>query len=152
MGATCERTGCGRPGAAALALDPRRFVVWLGDLEGSAASATVLCSAHADTLTAPRGWERLDVRDAPRLFAVPSSPAAPSPSPAPPKRRRTRRRPAEPVVADPLPIDGPQPPPSSLGEIHQVDAALSSTTRALLHTEASTPLLARAFRGARATG
>jgi hypothetical protein len=90
MGGICERPGCSRNAAAAVALDPRRGIVWIGDLETSIDSVNALCAAHADTLGVPVGWERRDVRDAPRLFAVPSGP--PAPEPTPPRPRRSMRK------------------------------------------------------------
>lgn len=166
MGGVCERPGCSRPASAAVALDPRNRVVWVGDLEGSGTSVNRLCTTCADALTAPRGWDQRDVRETPRLFAIPNSP-----DDEPPKRRkRTRRPPADPATnaanatnAEPaglamavgqnepttaaLPTAAPE---SSLGELHRGDAAVSPAAAALLAPGSSTPLLARAFRAARA--
>ena len=73
-----------------MAIDPRRSIVWIGDLEASGARVNVLCAKHADDLVVPVGWERRDIRDTPRLFMVPSNPS----SPARPRRTVRRNRPA----------------------------------------------------------
>jgi hypothetical protein len=138
MGGVCERPGCVRPAAAAVAADPRRLIVWLGDLETSGESVNVLCAVHADNLAVPVGWERRDVREAPRLFAVPTTPPEPRP-------KRRRARPAAAEVAD-------APPPASLGDLHHGGAELSEDATVLLSVDESSPLLARAFRAARAVG
>ncbi|MEZ5262555.1 MAG: hypothetical protein R2755_12465 [Acidimicrobiales bacterium] len=115
------------------------------------------------TLAAPIGWERRDVRESPRLFAVPS--ATPEPTPPRPTRRRrnTASAPAAPVAAAtplvaaavPAPaaeVLGGELPPAHLGELHRGDAELSAGASALLDAGLNTPLLARAFRTARAAG
>lgn len=188
MGGVCERPGCSRSAGAAVAADPRRSIVWIGDLESSGETVNKLCAIHADTLAVPVGWERRDVREAPRLFAVPSTPADPPP---PPRRRRRTANPslgggpaARPAAAaaGAVPSDAPVPtrakaparptappaptapaslldpvesgptPPANLGELHRGDATLSAGTAALLRAGGDTPLLARAFRTARAAG
>jgi hypothetical protein len=126
-----------RPAAAAVAADPRRLIVWLGDLETSGESVNVLCAAHADNLAVPVGWERRDVREAPRLFAVPTTPPEPRP-----RRRRARPAAVEPEAAR----------PAGLGDLHPGRAELSEDTSALLSVDGNSPLLARAFRSARAVG
>jgi hypothetical protein len=150
-----------------VALDPRSRIVWIGDLEGSGASVNKLCAICADKLTAPRGWERRDVREAPRLFALPTGPDDDDPRP---RKRRARRPKAdasgpadlpiavgqhEPAAAPPAAPTAPavapdDTPPLSLGELHRGDAAVSAGAAALLAPGAATPLLARAFRSARA--
>lgn len=172
-----------------MAADPRRSIVWIGDLESSGETVNKLCALHADTMAVPVGWERRDVREAPRLFAVPSGPTDPPPTPR--RRRRTATAPADavarpaaptPVAAGAAPVpaatraatkanasrrsaapttlldadadadrEGPTP-PANLGELHRGDAALSAGTAALLQAGGNTPLLARAFRTARAAG
>jgi len=161
MGGVCERPGCNRPAAAAVALDPRALIVWVGDLEGSGGSVNQLCAVCADTLTVPRGWERRDVRESPRLFALPTEPDDDTPRP---RKRRSRRAPTDATVATDLPVAVGQhepaasppvvapddTPPLSLGELHRADAPVSPAAAALLAPGASTPLLARAFRSAHA--
>lgn len=92
MGGVCERPGCSRPGAAAVAADARNLTVWIGDLETSDASVNTLCALHADNLAIPVGWVCRDVRDAPRLFAVRPTPVPSDPTPPPPRRKRAARR------------------------------------------------------------
>ena len=210
MGGICERPGCSEVAAAAVAADPRRQIVWLGDLETSAESVNVLCAPHADKLAVPQGWERRDVRDAPRLFAVTSSPAAATASETPYARRPRTFRKGSPSMADPADVtyyqtrdlvgaaeaspagparsgetaaagsqaweplsttqataareqggplaSGAQRPAwdfrsaASMGDLHRVRAELSADTAALLDAGRDTPLLARAFRTARAAG
>lgn len=212
-----------------MAADPRRQIVWLGDLETSAESVNVLCAPHADKLAVPQGWERRDVRDAPRLFAVTSSPATTAPaiaaSETPSARRRRSFRKGSPSMADPAEVyyqtrdlvgaaeasparparsgetiatgsqtrepssitqttaamesettrapaaaaartvgaGGPLAPgaqrpawdfraAASMGDLHRVRAELSADTAALLDAGRDTPMLARAFRTARAAG
>ncbi len=167
MGGVCERPGCSNRAAAAVAADPRRLIVWIGDLETSGDSVNRICAHHADTMAVPVGWERRDVREAPRLFAVPSEPLDP-----PPPRRR-RRKPAtaaadaigdellrsHPAAGHPAaparptaPARAEVAPPATLGELHRGNAELSAGTSALLEAGGNTPLLARAFRTARAVG
>ena len=193
-----------------MAADPRRQIVWLGDLETSAESVNVLCAPHADKLAVPQGWERRDVRDAPRLFAVTAT-TAPSTtaSETPYARRRRSFRKGSPSMADPAEVyyqtrdlvgaaeassagparsgetiatafqareplsttqataareqggplaSGAQRPAwdfraaASMGDLHRVRAELSADTAALLDAGRDTPLLARAFRTARAAG
>lgn len=174
MGGVCERPGCARSAAAAVAIDPRRSTVWIGDLDTSGPRVNVLCAQHADDLVVPVGWERRDIRDTPRLFMVPSSPSAP----ARPRRmgRRTRTAPSPTaVVAQALdaaaePVTAPHPattdavatgqtgagqdpgPNPTLAALHRRSTELSAATVALLDVNADSPLLARAFRAGCATG
>jgi hypothetical protein len=91
MGGICERPGCNRPAAAAVAADPRRLIVWVGDLATSAETVNALCAPHADNLAVPLGWQRRDLRDLPHLVAVPSPDAPAEPVPAKPRRRSGRK-------------------------------------------------------------
>ena len=173
MGGVCERPGCSRSAAAAVAADPRRQIVWIGDLETSVESVNVLCAPHADNLAPPVGWERRDLRDAPRLFAVPS-PAAHTAA-AKPRRRSNRKgspamsdAPAVPQCLDvglpggpaaaeaaTAPSDSGRPSPAlnpALQELHRANSQLSAATSALLSAGGETPMLARAFRTSRAVG
>ncbi|MFN0029173.1 MAG: DUF3499 family protein [Acidimicrobiales bacterium] len=101
MGGICERPGCQRPAAAAVAADPRRLIVWVGDLATSAETVNALCAPHADNLAVPLGWERRDLRDVPYLMAVPSPETVPGPDPVKPRRRSGRK--GSPSMA-PVPI------------------------------------------------
>ena len=211
-----------------MAADPRRQIVWLGDLETSAESVNVLCAPHADKLAVPQGWERRDVRDAPRLFTVTVTTApATTALETPYARRRRSFRKGSPSMADPAEVyyqtrdlvgaaeasparparsgetiatgsqirespsitqttaamesettrapaaaaaaartvgaGGPLAPgaqrpewdfraAASMGDLHRVRAELSADTAALLDAGRDTPMLARAFRTARAAG
>ncbi len=168
MGGICERPGCNRPAAAAVAADPRRLIVWVGDLATSAETVNALCAPHADNLAVPLGWERRDLRDLPHLVAVPS-PDTVAAEALPPKPRRRSGRKGSPSMASavvrspgadpaPAPVAGynpsaiPAAPSAPLNELHRVRAELSADTAALLNAGGDTPLLARAFRTVRVAG
>lgn len=85
---TCRRTGCRWPAAASLSYRYDTRQVWLLDLSsGPDPSLYDLCPDHADALTVPRGWERVDERSAPvprrepagRDLAPPPAPCRPAP-------------------------------------------------------------------------
>ncbi len=60
---TCHRTGCGWPAAASLSYRYETREAWLADLSAEPNPALwELCPHHADQLTVPLGWERLDRR------------------------------------------------------------------------------------------
>jgi hypothetical protein len=59
----CGKQGCGAPAAATAALRYRERVLWLGDLVPQRDPNLLdLCEAHADSITAPYRWRRLDER------------------------------------------------------------------------------------------
>jgi hypothetical protein len=59
----CGKQGCGRPASATAALRYRDRVLWVGDLVPQRDPNLLdLCEAHADRLTAPYRWRRLDER------------------------------------------------------------------------------------------
>ena len=60
---TCGRAGCRWPAAASLSFRYETRQVWLLDLAAEPHPALYdLCPHHADALTVPRGWERVDQR------------------------------------------------------------------------------------------
>lgn len=60
---TCGRTGCRWPAAASLSFRYGTGQVWLLDLSPEPdPSLYDLCPHHADALTVPKGWERVDQR------------------------------------------------------------------------------------------
>jgi hypothetical protein len=66
----CGKMGCLEPAAATAALRYGERVLWVGDLLPSRdPNLFDLCEDHADRLTAPYGWRRIDGRS-------PSLPAA----------------------------------------------------------------------------
>lgn len=70
---SCRRPGCGWSATASLSFRYATGQVWLLDLSSSPdPSLYDLCTSHADTLTVPRGWERVDERTA----AVEQAPAS----------------------------------------------------------------------------
>lgn len=127
---------------------PEDLLFWIAPLGDSPApDPAVLCRRHADAMVVPRGWTLDDRReDQPRLFK-PRPAAEPAPRP-----RRSRPRPAARDGSEQLQIDG-------TGEIERPSPALATSPPpawapdfdadddldGLL--EASSPLLARAFRG-----
>ncbi len=67
------KTRCPVPASATAALRYRQRVLWMGDLLAERDPNLVdLCEGHADRLTAPYGWTRVDERTA----AAEPSPAA----------------------------------------------------------------------------
>jgi hypothetical protein len=119
MARLCSRPGCSAPAAATFNFDGLNRIVWLNDVAHSPIyTAGDLCARHAERLQPPRNWELRDAR--PTRVTCPAA-AAPSRQ-LPPARPR---RPAAPARA---PRRARQP--------------VAGFTAG-----ASTPLLARAFRG-----
>lgn len=82
---SCRKTACRWPAAASLSFRYATKEVWLLDLSAEAdPSLYDLCPHHADALTVPQGWVRVDQRSS---AEVPVEPAAsdrvPASSPAP---------------------------------------------------------------------
>jgi hypothetical protein len=143
----CARVGCGDPATASFAFDASARLVWLDPLTGPNQGAGLLCDRHADRLTAPWGWNLQDRRTpTPRLWADrPAHALVPSPSPVAGVRRarEPRSRPCTATVTatatateSRLPFDEAPAVPTTDGTLARV-------------LDARTPLLARAFEGAR---
>lgn len=65
---TCRRPSCHRPATASLSYRYATRQVWLLDLSRTVdPSLYDLCPDHADTLTVPRGWDRVDQRTEPSV-------------------------------------------------------------------------------------
>lgn len=60
----CDKPNCGKPAAANFTFRYETSEVWVGDLVEPHPSRYDLCHAHAEQLTAPRGWQLIDDRDA----------------------------------------------------------------------------------------
>jgi hypothetical protein len=126
MARLCARPGCSAPAAATFNFDGLNRIVWLNPLTDAAAfSAGDLCWRHAEHLRPPRNWELRDRRR-------PAPPgqhgaAAPSRHVAP--------------TSDPVPATVARPVPAAL-------LAREREHAPRVEAPASTPLLARAFRGA----
>ncbi len=58
----CDKPNCGNPAAASFSFRYETGELWLGDLAEPHPSRYDLCHYHAEHLTAPRGWERIDER------------------------------------------------------------------------------------------
>jgi hypothetical protein len=89
---TCRRTGCRWPAAATLAYRYATREVWLLDLvDRPDPNRWDLCPHHANNLTAPRGWDRVDQRtDQPAPVEPAGRELAAGSSPAPPDERESR--------------------------------------------------------------
>jgi hypothetical protein len=141
---------------AVFAFDARECLVWLDPLGPGGRGAGVLCGAHADRMSPPRGWNLLDRRAVEsRLWTGRANTAA---APAPPPRRRERAprtRPCAPSGPR-LPFDAPvaREPEAPVARTPQPDRQPWSPHDRpgpeLEHLlDARTPLLARAFEAAR---
>lgn len=66
----CSKPGCGHAGAVILGYDysQRRIVLEDPEVGEISPHAYVMCTACAEKLTPPRGWEVEDQRSSPRLF------------------------------------------------------------------------------------
>lgn len=121
MARLCARPSCSAPAAATFNFDGLNRIVWINPLvDTPVCSAGDLCARHAERLQPPRNWELRDAR--PTRVTCPAA-AAPS----------RQLPPARPLPARPRPA-----------------ARASRRARqpvAGLTAGASTPLLARAFRG-----
>lgn len=58
----CDKPNCGNPAAASFSFRYDTGELWIGDLADPDPSRYDLCHDHAEQLTAPRGWERIDER------------------------------------------------------------------------------------------
>ncbi|HZU73124.1 MAG TPA: DUF3499 family protein [Acidimicrobiales bacterium] len=59
----CVRPDCSAPAEVALTYDYSQRTVWLDDLEEPmAVGAWGMCIGHANSLTVPSGWSRVDRR------------------------------------------------------------------------------------------
>ncbi|HVT20620.1 MAG TPA: DUF3499 domain-containing protein [Mycobacteriales bacterium] len=99
----CSRTACGRPAVATLTYAYSDSTAVVGPLATYAEPHSYdLCDAHADRLTAPRGWEvvRLDV-DADAVLPGEDDLAALAEA----VREAARPLPPVPVVAEPEPAE-----------------------------------------------
>ncbi len=70
----CGKQGCWEAGTATAALRYRERVLWIGDLVPQRDPNLLdLCADHADAITAPYRWRRLDERSAPPPLAPAAS-------------------------------------------------------------------------------
>ena len=127
----CARPGCNAPAVATFTFDGLNRVVWLNPLaEAAAYSAGDLCRRHAERMTPPRHWEMRDTRP-PAAERRPAGTAAPSrylaPAPPPPPT---------------LPFERPA------ARLTGAAVLARAAHPSVHHPEATTPLLARAFRNA----
>jgi Protein of unknown function (DUF3499) len=150
----CSRLGCCEPAVAVFAFDARASLVWLDPVSTPGRGAGVLCQAHADGLSPPRGWNLLDRRAAEsRLWT--GRPAVATWAPHAPRRDRpARSRPCAPTALS-LPFESVEPAPPVEVPREPEPTTWSPHDRPGPEFEhvldARTPLLARAFEAARPT-
>jgi hypothetical protein len=139
---------------ALFAFDALECLVWLDPLGDGGRGAGMLCDAHADRMSPPRGWNLLDRRgEESRLWIGRAGATAMA---EPPPRRRERAPRSRPLAAPGprLPFDAPAARDAAAPRATEpVRAPWSPHDRPgpdLEHVlDARTPLLARAFEGAR---
>ncbi len=159
----CSRLGCDKPAVAVFAFDARECLVWLDPLGPGGRGAGVLCDAHADRMSPPRGWNLLDRRGVESRLWM-GRMAAPAPTHPTPTTRRREHTPRSRPLSTPgplLPFDAPvarepEPPARAPEPVH---AQVPARTEWSPHNrpgpefehvlDARTPLLARAFESAR---
>jgi len=136
---------------AVYAFDARESLVWLDPIGPGGRGAGVLCDAHADRMTPPRGWNLLDRRGVEsRLWIGRPTTPAPAHVTRPARRREHPARPRPVSTPGPLlPFDAPvardpEPPVRPPWSPH--DQPGPEFEHVL---DARTPLLARAFESAR---
>jgi hypothetical protein len=140
------RRQCGRPGCSSVAtvtftFDATNCVVWLDPLSDGSARAGDLCTRHADLMSPPRDWERVDRRPPkPEPAPVVVGSARPRSSAAAPAKAAAKRAPRRRsrVEQPSLPPTGPAWLPRNASS-DDLDGVL----------DVSTPLLSRAFGQAR---
>jgi hypothetical protein len=146
------RRQCGRPGCSSVAtvtfsFDATNCVVWLDALSDGTARAGDLCTRHADLLSPPRGWERVDRRPpkpepvavgADKPGAAVAAKSAPKRTPRRPSRVEQTSRTEQPTL---------EPAQQSAGPAWLPRNASSDDLDGVL--DVSTPLLSRAFSQAR---
>ncbi len=131
---------------------PEDLLFWIAPLaDAPTPDPNVLCRRHADAMVVPRGWTLDDRREEfPRLFRPRQAAPEQAPAAAPRRRRRTAESTA---IGEQLQIDGtgeidrpsPADAPGSPNVGWQPDFDHDDDLDGLLG--ASSPLLARAFRG-----
>jgi hypothetical protein len=144
----CARPGCSAVATTTFTFDSHGKTVFLDAPQEGAARAGELCARHVRVLVPPRGWQVVDLRDAPRPAArpvpAPAVPAAvlaaPVPAAAP---AASTGRPLELTPGTTVYVATPPPPTPWHPRFERGD-----TLGGVL--EADTPLLSRAFRNVRA--
>ena len=165
MDRVCVRPGCDRPARARLAYDTVTCQVWLDQLLERSGRAQEICELHAERLTVPRGWMLCDRRaEAPALFvAEVAAPVDDASVDGPARRRRRAKRdatrtrnlfdeiaadlseaPIEVVMAPHLVVV--ETPPDQVEPAEQPASTTPAELDELPALQATSPLLARAFR------
>lgn len=154
MTRVCARPECSEIATARFFFDARAKLLIIDPLIDEWGGSGVLCRAHADRMTPPRGWSVDDRRiREPRLFNVGRFDLSPVPAAVtdnirPSRARRLTMPEAHPST--PLPLDGgpTYELPDAYLDRSAEPAAVASTREAAL-PGADTPLLSRAFEAAR---
>lgn len=149
----CARSECSETATARFFFDARAKLLIIDPLIDEWGGSGVLCAAHADRMTPPRGWSVDDRRIVePRLFNVGRFDAAPGPAPSEDARRSRARRLTMPEAhpSTPLPLDGGPTYELPDGYVAVEAPGVRATSAADVPVPGSqTPLLARAFEAAR---
>lgn len=139
---------------------PEDLLFWIEAFDGTDPDmAKLLCRRHADAMIVPRGWTLDDRRNGPPRLFQPQRFEQAGPETEPPKAGRRRSKTTNDAEGEQLQFDGTGPiPRPPLDEIEPEQASTEAPTApwqpdfdqnddlgGLL--SASSPLLARAFRG-----
>jgi hypothetical protein len=151
------RRQCGRPGCSSVAsvtfsFDATNCVVWLDPIADGTPRAGDLCTRHADLMSPPRGWDRVDRRpprpDPATVVVGATAPPAATPRKTAPKRSAPRRRSrVEQPAMEPLEPEQPAAPVHPAEPAWLPRNASEDDLDGVL--DVSTPLLSRAFGQAR---
>lgn len=154
---------------AVFAFDARECLVWLDPLGDGGRGAGVLCDAHADRMSPPRGWNLLDRRAVEsRLWLGRAVTSASAPVYVTPTTRRREHTPRSRALSAPgplLPFDAPNAPDAPVTLEPEAPTRAPAPTPARTSwsphdrpgpefehvLDARTPLLARAFESSRPT-
>lgn len=142
----CARPGCSAVATTTFTFDSREQTVWLDAPREGQARAGELCSRHARSLAAPRGWRIIDRREGATTAtgSASTSSSGGGASIPPPARRAAVVAPITPAPVAAAPVAA-----AAVGAPAWYPRFERGDTLGGV-LEASTPLLARAFGNVRA--